>query len=291
MIPIRFRPDDFLVDPLPPTIDPPIQDVILRSLTVTPDEIEPFAAADLAWEVEAPPDVRLKINNEIVAQAGQRVVQPAASTTFRVYALKGSNKTLLGSVDLEVDLSSCSTFEMFNPQVTLHGALSGNIDRMDLVYSRSDPIVRFSPNRISFDLHLGAEVNNLPDPTIRIQASFGLGVVDGRLTSWGHQVSADVSVPWWAWSVPGALPGLAIALSDAEEEAVEQGENVISGLTALLEFLWAPQQDFRRHSVRVGVDQDGLGTIEVTECPFDSLRRVVDFQSRRLEKTQGDTAE
>jgi hypothetical protein len=39
VIPIRFRPDDFLTDPLPPTVDPPIQDTFLRSLTVTPDEI------------------------------------------------------------------------------------------------------------------------------------------------------------------------------------------------------------------------------------------------------------
>jgi hypothetical protein len=233
----------------------------------------------------------VKINNEFVSQAGQRIVQPTSSSTYRVYALKGQRTTLLGSVDLDLDLSSCSTFEMLNPQVTLQGALRENINRMDDVYSRSDPVVTFSPNRISFGLHVGADINNLPDPTIRIEASFGLGAADGRLRSWGHQVSADVSVPWRAWSIPGALPGLAIAISGAEEDAEDQGENVMLRLVALLEFLWTPQQDFRRHSVRVGADDDGFGFIQVTECPYDTLREIVDLQTTRLENVKADTAE
>ena len=291
VIPIRFRPDDFLSNPLPPTIDPPVQDIILRSFSVTPDRVGPFGAASLAWEVEAPPDVRVKINSELVAQSGVRIVQPISSSTYRLYGLRGTNKTLLGAVDLDVELSSCSTFQMLNPQTTLQGALRANIDAMEDVYSRSDPVVSFAPHRISFDLHLGADINNFPDPTIRIKGSWGLGVSDGRLTSWGHQVSADVSVPWWAWSIPGAVPGLAIALSGAKDEAEEQGENVIVGLTALLEFLWATQEGFRRHSVRVGADDDGSGVIELTECPYDALQQIVDFQARRFENSEDQTVE
>jgi hypothetical protein len=271
-----------LKDAVPP-IDPGIgvSDTFLRGLSIEPDAIGPFGAAVLSWEVEAPPQVRVKINSELVEQAGSRVVQPASSSTYRVFAVSGSGSRQLGDIGLTVDLSACSTFELLNPRSLMEGALTNNINTMEGMYTRGRQVVEFQAGRITCRLNLGREIDYFPDPTIRINCSFGLGVNDGRLVSWGEQVSADVSVPWYAWTYPGAVPGLAIALDMARDTATEGGFTVISSMVQLLEFWWAVADGMRRHSVRVGPSEDGAGRIEVTECPRRLLDRFAALDENR----------
>jgi hypothetical protein len=271
-----------LEDTVPP-IDPGIgvKEVFLRRLDVEPDAIGPFGAAVLSWEVEAPPQVRVKINSEFVEQAGSRAVQPAYSSTYRVLYLSGSRTRELGHIDLTVDMSACSTDELHNPRSLLEAPLTANINAMEGMYTRGQQVVEFEVGRITCRLNLGKEIDYFPDPTIRIDCSFGLGVNDGRLVSRGEQVSADVSVPPYAWLMPGAVPGLAIALDMARDKATAGGFSVISAIVQLLEFWWTPADGMRRHSVRVGPSEDGAGKIEVTECPRRLLDRFAALDENR----------
>ena len=267
------------IPPIDPGID--VQDVFLRRLSVEPDAIAPFGAAVLTWEVEAPPTVRVKINTEYVDQSGSRVVQPATSSTYRVLAVSSSRSRELGRVDLGVDMSACATFDLLNPQSLLEGALTAGINAMDGVYTRGKQVVEFRPNRINFRLKLGKDINYFPDPTIYINGSFGLGVSDGRLVSWGEQVSAKVTVPKHAWLIPGAVPGLIIALSMAQGTATESGFSAIMQMVRLLEFWWTVANGMRRHSMSIGRNQDGTGSITVTECPQTLLDRFAALDENR----------
>jgi hypothetical protein len=262
---------DDLEDIVPP-IDPGIgvKDVSLRHLSVKPNAIGPFGAAVLSWEVEAPPQVRVKINSEFVDQAGSMVVQPAFSSTYRLVALSGSRSRELGHIDLSVNLSACSTSELNNPRSLLQAPITASINAMEGMYTRGQQVVGFQENRITCQLTLGKKVPHFSDPTIRINCSFILGVNDGRLVSRGEQVSADVSFPIYAWAV-GSF-ALAIAAGMAKDDAIAGGFTVISAMVQLLEFWWTPADGMRRHSVRVGPSEDGAGRIEVTECP----RRLLD---------------
>jgi hypothetical protein len=266
-----------------PPIDPGIgvKDVFLRALSVTPDAIGPFGAAVLAWEVEAPPQVRIKIDDEFVEQSGSRVVQPAFSTTYRVLAFSGSRSRELGHVDLTVDGSACSTDRLLNPRSLLEAPITAIINAMEGMYTRGRQIVEFQQNLITCRLNLGKEIELFPNPTICINCSFGLGVTDGRLISLREQVAADVSVPAYAWLYPGSFPALGIALDMARDTATAGGFTLISAIIQLLEFSWAPAEGMRRHSVRVGPSDDGAGTIEVTECPRRLLDRFAALDENR----------
>lgn len=267
-----------------PPIDPGIgvKEVFLRRLSVTPDAIGPFGAAVLSWEVDAPPQVRVKINSEFVEQTGSKVVQPAFSSTYRIVALSGSRSRELGHIDLTVDLSACSTSELNNPRALLEAPLTGMINAMEGMYTRGRQVVEFQENRITCRLNLGKEIEHFPDATVRINCSFGLGVNDGRLFSWGEQVSADVSVPKYTWFIPGAAFPLAIALDMARDTATAGGFTVISSLVQLLEFWWTPGEGMRRHSIRVGPSEDGAGRIDVTECPRHLLDRFAALDENRV---------
>jgi hypothetical protein len=268
-----FMIDDDAIDDVVDTLTK----VSLRSFTVNPARIGPFGAALLRWEVDGPAGVSfaLELNGQRVAHRGERVAQPLSSTTYSLVASARGGRRTMGSVRLDVNLAGCTTAQLNNPKALIEGALTNAIEATDGIYFRSKPVVTFSPGRIAFRLHLGADLDKLPDPTIRIEGGFGLQVHDGQLVAVGESVSADVSVPRYAWLIPGAMIALPIALSQAEQTARATARNAIAGLVNLLAFLWAPAEGMRRHRVRVDVAEDGFGIIEVSECPYDDLRMVV----------------
>jgi hypothetical protein len=269
-----------VVPPIEPGVD--VKDIFLRRLSVEPPAIGPFGAAVLSWEVEAPPQVRVKINSEFVPQSGSSVVQPAFSSTYRLVALSGTRTSALGQVDLTVDLSSCVTEELANPRSALEAPLNGIIGAMEKVYPLGRQLVEFDENRISCRLNLGAHVDYFPDPTIRINCSFGLAVNDGRLVSRQEEVAADVTVPPYAWLYPGAIPGLAISLDMAKDKAKASGFKVIAAFLQLLDFYTIPTQGMRRHSIRIGPTDDGAGQIAVTHCPEGLLNRFAALDENRV---------
>jgi hypothetical protein len=172
---------------------------------------------------------------------------------------------------LTVNNAACTRSELLNPQSFLTAVLTAAIGAMDGMYTDGPQVVEFQPNRITFRLRLRKDVNNFYDPNVSIDASFGLSVEAGRLRSVGEVVTASVSVPWYAWFTPFSFPALAIAIDMARDTAAAGGHAAIREMVKLLEFLWVPASGMRRHSVRVGRDANGAGTIELTDCPNGPL--------------------
>jgi hypothetical protein len=240
-----------------------------------PGTIGPFGASVLSWKVEGPPGFQVELNLLNVPKAGEKVVQPASSTTFRLSARAGRASRTLGYATVDVDSTGCEVNgPIVNPRSTLQAALRSGVQANPDVYFRSEPpAVSFAPGRISFGLRLQKRVNNFPDPDVDIDASFGLAVSDGALVAVGAQVTVDVSVPFWAWAIPGALPGLAIAIDMGKDSARKAGHEAVEGLVQLINFLATAPQGKRLRTVRIDDGNNGAGIIEVTACPDDLLRQ------------------
>jgi hypothetical protein len=258
-----------------------LADVELVSFTGAPDHIRPFGASRLAWEVKGPEHgFRITLNGTTVARTDHEFVQPQSTTIYRLHAAAGGATKFLRAVTVQVNESACQTDSLFNPQVTIRGFLNTQIKNQKDLYFDDDTEVIFSPGTIRFKLHLRQRVSYFPDPTIEIDASFGLAVEHGHIVSVVQSVSVDVSVPFYAWAIPGAVPALAIAMSMGEDDAKRSAQRLIRGIGLLIDFLAVfSNKKLVKHSVRVGVDDNGFGTIDFQGCPNDLLAGLVDISS------------
>ena len=249
--------------------------VELVSFKATPDHIGPFGASHLTWKVEGPPGFQVKLDYLSTQKTGEKVVQPAVTTSYRLSAQAGQASRTLGHVTVTVDGTGCESYEpLVNPKSTLQGALTTGVQGEAGIYFRSQPpSVSFSPGRITFGLRLAQEIDWFSNPDIDIDASFGLSVVDGALVTTGAQVSVDVSVPWYAWATPGAVPALAIALDMGKDKARKSAYAAVDGLTQLINAFAAPPQGKRMRSVQIDNGNGGAGLIQITACPYDLLRQ------------------
>jgi hypothetical protein len=264
-------------------------EVRLISFKAEPASIGPFGASTLSWHVEGPTGFQLELNLAVVPKTGQRVVQPVATTTYTLSARAGNARRTLGHVTVSVDSSSCETFEpLLNPRVTLENALKVFVGTNHDVYFRVNPstigfgktpqlftpIVSFAPGVISFSLRLAKHQAWFPDPSIDIDASFGLTVIDGALAAIAQQVSVSIDVPFWAWAIPGAVPALAIALDMGKADAFKSTREMIDGLVGIINFNTIPSPGKRLRSIRIDNGNNGNGIIEVTACPHDLLVKL-----------------
>lgn len=254
-------------------------DVSLKFFNAQPAAIGPFGASVLNWAVEGPPGFHVRLNNRQVAKKGQQVVHPTSTTSFRLSAHAGQASRTLGNVQVSVDRSSCETYDIGNPQSAIRAPVTAQINNSGDLYFRSDPgiSVTFSPGRIRLRLTLAKRQNNFPDPSVDIDATFGLTVNDGALIPFGEQISVDVSVPFWAWFIPGAFPGLAIALDQGKEDARKQTHEAIQGIAQILSFHALPPQGLRLSTVRIDDGNNGAGVIELTACKQDLLVRYAEL--------------
>jgi hypothetical protein len=175
------------------------------------------------------------------------------------------------------DESGCSSYEPIQkPRVTYRGLLLGEIQKIPKVYFRNDgPQVTLSPGEIGFSLRLGYQQDYFVDPDVNMDASFGLTVVDGALVATGESISVSIDVPFWAWAVPGAVPGLAIAIDMARDKVEKNAREAITGLVALTNYFTSliEPAGTRLRTVRVDAGNGGDGVIEVTFCPVGLLKR------------------
>jgi hypothetical protein len=257
-----------------------LADVELVSFTALPGHIAPFGASRLAWEVKGPAGFGVKLNGAAVPKTGHRIVQPQSTTQYRLDASALGVTRHLRTVTVNVDASRCQVDSLFRPEVTIQGMLRSQVLNQPGIYFHSDPQVIFSPGTIRFKLHLGQTVNNFPDPEIKIDASLGLTVQAGHIVSVARDVDVDVSVPFYAWAIPGAVPALAIALNMGADRARKNAAKLIDGIGQLIDFV-SPVAipNLIKHSVRIGVDNDGQGTIDVQACPNDLLVKLVDLSN------------
>lgn len=253
-------------------------EVELASFSAEPAMIGAFGASVLTWAVTGPSGFQLELNSRPVSKSGEQVVLPSATTTYRLTATAGRFSRTLDSVEVAVDRSVCEINSLVNPRSTIQAPTTAAIMSSSLLYFRdgSLPNVTFSPGVIRLQLQLAARIPWFPDPDVNIDASFGLAVHDGALEAVGEQISVDVSVPFWVWAIPGAIPGLAIALDGGRATAYREMHNGILGLVDLLNFYCTPPKGFRLISVRVDDGNNGAGIIETTQCRDDLLRKFAE---------------
>lgn len=256
--------------------------VSLKHFHAKPTAILPFGASVLSWSVSAPAAVRVKLNGLSVAKTGEQVVQPAATTSYRLSAHAGQASRTLGTVQVAVDQANCETWELNNPRSTIEAPIKAAINNDDELYFSSilglpSLIVSFSPGRIRLRLRLKKSLDYFPNPSISIDASFGLTVRHGKLEPIGEQISFSISVPWYAWGYPGAVPALAIAMDMARESGTKKMHETIQNLAQLLTAVTFPPPGKHLSAVRIDAGNNGAGVIEVTGCSNDLLKRLADI--------------
>ncbi len=254
-------------------------EVSLTSFKANPTHIGPFGASVLAWSVKGPSGFHVKLNGLQVAKSGQQVVHPTSTTHYRLSAHARQASRTLGNVQVAVDRASCETFEINNPRSVIQAPVRAGILNSENLYFRNStgPAVSFSPGRIRLELWLGQRVDYFPNPSIYIDASFGLAVQNGTLEAVGELISVDVSVPFWAWAMPGALPGLAIAISMGKDSVRKRMHEAIQGLGQLLNAFALPPAGKRLSTVRVDDGNNGAGIIELTACSHDLLVKFAEI--------------
>jgi hypothetical protein len=260
-----------------------LDQVSLKFFTANPSSIDPFGASTLRWQVDGPPGCRVKMDGLQVAKSGTRSVQPRQTHTFRLNATAGQASKFLGSATVNVNLAQCISRDSSLIDELVAGVLKQEIDKRDDIYFRggSKPQVTIAPDRIRFVLRLASVLNNFPDPSVDIDVSFGLGVAADDLVFFRRKlvpiavsISVDVSVPWWAWLIPGAQIGLAIALDMARDSARKEMQAIVNRLvdeviSPFFRSLQVPDV-MEEHSARIFV-VEGFGTVEVTYCPGPGL--------------------
>jgi hypothetical protein len=252
--------------------------VKLKSFSAAPTTIGPFGASVLSWKVDGPRGKFVtELANTAVPPTGSRPVQPRVTTSYGLSARVRSVRKGLGAVTVRVDLAACQNYALVSVQSFIEGILTTGVEQSpDNLYFIAPfgqpigPTVTFEPGRIKFRLLVKQRLDNRPDPTITIDAGFGLGLDDGHFVPRGQDVDADVSVPWWVYAAPGAPIWLPILLSNGRQAARQAGTNAITSIVQALDQLYGAEDGYVRQNVEI-TDESG-GTIEVTDCPSDTLQ-------------------
>jgi hypothetical protein len=273
-----------------------LANIRLDLFTVTPATISPFATARISWEVtgteESGVSVDFDIDGTPVATSGQLQVAPESTTSYRLRAQALGHSRILGTVTVEVDLAMCIALSA-EPVDLIADVIKYQIKTESGIYFRStsDPIVSIQGDRMVVSLRLADDVKYFPDPSIDIDASFSLDVVpiprEGRalvfagisafdydfhrLAPASETVTVDVSFPWYAWLVPGAILGLPIATSGAEAKGYERAAKMIDDIVKALNgwftqsYVQPPKMDKHDAGFYVNPQQDQR--FWITFCP------------------------
>ena len=257
-----------------------LEEVTLSHFTASPSTIDPFGNSTLSWKVDGPPvGFRVKLDSQVVSKIGTRTVQPRQTHTFRLSAFIRQASKFLGSATVNVNLGQCISRDSTLIDELIAGVLKQEIDKRTDIYFRDGgkPQVTITTDRMRFILKLASVQNNFPDPKVDIDVSFGLGVAADDLVFFKRKlvpinvnISVDVSVPWWAWLIPGAPIGLAIAIDMARDSARKDMQTTVTKLvdqviSPFFRSLQVPDS-MEEHSARIFV-VEGFGTVEITYCP------------------------
>jgi hypothetical protein len=262
-----------------------LSDVELLSFTASPDQIGPFGASKLAWEVQGPQTgFHVTLNGVTVPRAAGEIVQPQTTSSYHLNAVSAGVTKGLRTITVRVDDSGCQIHSLFNPQVTIRGFLNTQIDaRKDLFFKAATEVI-FSPGKIQFKLHLGKSIG-FPNPSIEIDASLGLVVSQGHIVSTVENIYANVGFSTYEWQVFGAQIQWELLLSNtsisnANADAYSSAQELITGIGQLIDSTTAfSNQTLIKHNVRIGVDDDGHGTIDIQACPNNLLVKLAEASS------------
>lgn len=279
-----------------------LQSVRLDSFKAEPSTIAPFYSSRLTWAVTVPDPslVEILLDGHVVSHGGERWVAPAVAQSYQLSARAGHHSRILRTVTVHVDLEQCvrpetnllPAFLIANIEEGVNADTSGIYLRpkWNIWQPTVPPIppvqVWISGGRLNLKLRLGKRIAWFPDPVIEISASFGLEVVremgyhagggpaaeirpllTTHLASSSEEIIVDVSFDWWAWAAPGAVIGLAIAISGAEEHGRAATARLIADIVDGLDGFYATPPHTEKESADLYVDASGKGTFAVTFCP------------------------
>jgi hypothetical protein len=255
--------------------------------------------------------VELDLNGTSVATSGEFLVAPESATSYRLRAQALSHSKILGTVTAQVDLTACIALSA-EPVEVITAAIKYqiNTDTSGIyfrpprpptwngnVYVPGDPIipiVAVQDDRMIITLRLAKSVRHFPDPAINIDASFALDVIpisrQGRgqflagitpfqhdfhqLASTAESINVDVSFPIYVWLIPGAMIGLPIVISGAEDTAHAKAAKMISDIVEKLNdwfhqaYVQPPKMD--KHDASFYVNPQGDQRFWINFCPGPS---------------------
>ena len=275
--------------------------VRLDHFTAEPLTIDPFARSKLSWKVTAPEEFAtsgdLAINHTYVAPSGELLVAPESTTTYRLDAQIFDQSKVLGSVTVHVGSAACVALSA-EPVDVITSVIKFNINTDDSgTYFRptSVPIVIIQDDRMVVRLRLAHKVDWFPDPSIDIDAGFALDVVpvppSGRnrflvgISPFQHEfhqlaparenITVDVSFPWYAWLVPGAMIALPIVISGIEQKSQAKATTMVDDIVAALNgwfhqaYVQPPKMD--KHDAGFYVNPQGSQRFWTTFCPVPTM--------------------
>jgi len=262
--------------------------VKLQQFSATPAQIEPFGESTVRWTVSGPSTgFTVTLNSVAVARSGSQLVQPVITTAYTLAARAGPYTRPLGSIAVQVDLDACQIIPQ--PATDVRGLLSRFIASSilssdSLLYFRTyvttvdgvetletyTPEVTFLPGLIQIVLHLGSKIKghpHFPDASIDVTIIMGLAIVNGSLQAGGSVVTGTVSEPWWVYLLPGAIIGLGIALSDAEDSLPMKFAPLVDGIAEFIALAIYPVgEGMKYQNVMIQADPT-TAPIQLTACP------------------------
>jgi hypothetical protein len=243
-----------------------LTDVKLVSFAANPPTIGPFGVSRLEWRVAGVTSrVKVLLDNREVPAISQLVVQPPSTHAFHIAAVAGPARKDLGTVQVQVNLASCSEVEMMGAFRLMREILFNTINDGSSTYW-SGPvgghIPGFGPDNLSvtdkdgkiqfrmvFRKRIGSK---LADLWVTLDGTFGLAVEDGRFVPVVEITRGSAKFPKVVGFLLGFVGGLALALNNADEQAKEQARAVIDLVVGTLNTQLVLPQGKRARTVQVG---------------------------------------
>jgi hypothetical protein len=281
-----------------------LEAVKLEHFTAEPSTIGPFGESKLSWGVTVPRESDVSVDFDIdgtpVAASGELFVAPESSTSYELRARARKYSRVIGTVAVQVDLGACIALSA-EPALLVTAAIRSNIssDKTLRFRSPADPVVAIRDDRMIITLRLTKSVKGAPDPDVDIDASYTLGVIPApsygphhhigdvdplyqpfhQLSAENKDIAVDISFPWYAWLIPGAMIGLPIAISGGEADGYKSTSGMIDDIVSLLDG-WFSQANVQRpqmdkHDAGFDVNPQGEQRFWINFCPFPRPGPVV----------------
>jgi hypothetical protein len=159
----------------------------LRSFTVTPAVIQPFGQAILAWDVIVPAgvareiDVRFMLAGVAVPNPGAKAVSPLASGAFQLIAQSPRSTRILGSRVLQVETGDCQPQAISREAIQVEAQPVKTLLTAGVLTSRGDVAVSLRPpDALLIEVPLKAAIPNFPDADVDVGVTIAVSTATRR---------------------------------------------------------------------------------------------------------------
>ena len=263
-----------------------LSQVKLNYFTATPENLGPFGTSILRWDVEnVQTNVRITLGNQQVQMTGDKTVTPTRTQTYRLIAQLFEFTLPLGTVTITVNQDACivapSLSNIENElEILIKNGLEDSPEFKGFYFPDDWKMdVQITNNNIFYKLSFMKDVNCFPDATVTLSADFGIvaerddkiAVIRTRPKAVVFAEHSKVSVPFWAWWIPGAIPLLAIALGGAKDQAAKKSRDlcqIIADTIVSIDRVGTPiPSGYQLHHMNLYETEGGNGNADAVYCP------------------------